>query len=132
MVVSLVNLISKAVLILIAEGDDIILFFFFSGFSIGIFIILGIIFLFVFFYKSLLINIIFAADDFGLGFDTPNFSIYQVDVVKRSNTKEVVFSCEVEATSSKKAQQKWRKEYADIRSMYDNSYALMIKRITSL
>lgn len=75
---------------------------------------------------------IFAADDFGLGFDTPNFSIYQVDVVKRSNTKEVVFSCEVEATSSKKAQQKWRKEYADIRSMYDNSYALMIKRITSL
>jgi hypothetical protein len=75
---------------------------------------------------------IFAADDFGLGSDTPNFGIYQVNVVKRSDTNEVVWSGEVEATSTKKAQQKWRKEYADVRARYDHSFALTIKRISSL
>ena len=75
---------------------------------------------------------IFSADDFGLGNDTPNFGIYQVNVVKRSNTKEVVWTGQVEAASSKKAQQKWRNEYADIRAKYDNSYALLIKRIASI
>jgi len=75
---------------------------------------------------------IFAADDLGFGSDTPNFGIYQVNVVKRSNTKEVVWSGEVEATSAKKAQQKWRIEHADVRAKYDHSYALMIKRVTSL
>ena len=75
---------------------------------------------------------IFAADDFGLGSDTPNFGIYQVKVVKRSNTKEVVWYGEVEATSAKKAQQKWRNEYPDVRSKYDHSYCLIIKRVASL
>jgi hypothetical protein len=51
---------------------------------------------------------IFAADDLGFGGYTPNFGIYQVNVVKRSSPKEVVWFGEVEATSSKKAQQKWR------------------------
>lgn len=75
---------------------------------------------------------IFASDDFGLGNTTPNFGIYQVDVVKRSNIKEVVWTGQVEAISAKKAQQKWRKEYPDIRLRYDDSYALIIKRIASL
>ena len=74
---------------------------------------------------------IFAADDLGLGSNTPNFGVYNVDVVNRSDMK-IVWSGQVEATSSKKAQQKWRKEYADVRSKYDHSYALIIKRIASL
>jgi hypothetical protein len=75
---------------------------------------------------------IFAADDMGLGNDTYNLGIYKVSVVKRSNTKEVVWSGEVEATSAKKAQQEWRKRYAHIRVMYDHSYALVIKYYASL
>lgn len=75
---------------------------------------------------------IFSADDLGLGSDTPNFGVYQINVVKRSNTKEVVWFGEVEASSPKKAQQKWRTEYADVRSKYDHSYALIIKRVASI
>ncbi len=75
---------------------------------------------------------IFSSDDFGLGSNTPNFGIYQVNVVKRSNIKEIVWSGEVEATSNKEAQQKWRNEYPDVRARFDHSYALMIKRIVSL
>jgi hypothetical protein len=62
----------------------------------------------------------------------PKLGIYQVNVVKRSNTKEIVWSGEVEATSGKNAQEKWRKEYADVRSKYNHSYALLIKRVASL
>ena len=50
---------------------------------------------------------IFAADNLELGKDIPNFGIYQVNVVKKSNTKQVVWSGQVEATSAKKAQEKW-------------------------
>lgn len=72
---------------------------------------------------------IFAADDLGLGGVIPDFGIYQVNIVKRVNTKEIVWSGEVEASSAKKAQQKWRKEYPDVRVRFDHSYALMIKRV---
>jgi hypothetical protein len=75
---------------------------------------------------------IFAAGEFGLNSNTPDFGIFQVNVVKRSNTKEVVWSGEVEATSSKKAQYKWRNEYPEVRAKYDHSYALMIKRIKDI
>ncbi len=75
---------------------------------------------------------IFAADDFELSSHTFNLKIYQVNIVKRSNTKEIFWSGEVEATSKKQAQQKWREEYADVRARYDHSYALMIKQITSI
>jgi len=75
---------------------------------------------------------IFSSDGFGLSSDTPNFGVYQVNVVKRTNTKEVFWSGEVEATSAKKAQQKWRNEYPDVRARYDHSYALIIKRVASL
>jgi hypothetical protein len=73
---------------------------------------------------------IFAAEDFGAG-RTSTYGIYQVDVVKRSNTGDVVWSGQVEARSHKGAQQKWRREFADVRSRYDHSYALLIKRIIS-
>ena len=75
---------------------------------------------------------IFAQEDLGLSNGTPNSGIYKVDVVKRNNTKEVVWSGEVEATSAKKAQQKWRNKYPEVRSRYDHSYALLIKRVASL
>ena len=74
---------------------------------------------------------IFAAEDLGLSNGTPNFGIYRVNVVKRSNPNEVLWTGEVEASSGKNAQQKWREKYADVRAKYDHSYALMIQRITA-
>lgn len=77
---------------------------------------------------------IFAADpEEGMGRNTPNFGIYQVSVVKRDDPDGKIFwSGEVEATSAKKAQGKWRIQYAHVRSKFDHSYALIIKRVSSL
>lgn len=51
--------------------------------------------------------------------------IYLVRVVHRE-TKEVVWTGTVEATSCKNAQKQWRKEYSAVRNQYDHSYCLVI------
>lgn len=53
---------------------------------------------------------------------------YSIKVVHRG-TMQVVWEGTVEATSKKGAQAQWRKEYSDVRSRYDHSYGLAIKRI---
>ena len=74
---------------------------------------------------------IFASENLGLGRDSRVTNIYEVNVVKRNNTKFSYWSGQVEATSHKGAQQQWRKEYPEVRAKFDHSYALIIKPIVS-
>jgi hypothetical protein len=53
---------------------------------------------------------------------------FSINLVSRK-TREVFWTGTVEAYSPKNAQAQWRIEYADIKSMFDHSYALIIKRL---
>lgn len=56
-----------------------------------------------------------------------NEKTYTVRVMHR-DTKDVVWTGSVKASSSKGAQRQWRKEYSHIRAQYDYSYCLGISR----
>ena len=53
---------------------------------------------------------------------------FSIKVIHR-HTMEVVWEGTVQATSCKNAQTQWRKEYSHIRSKYDHSFGLSIKRV---
>jgi hypothetical protein len=72
---------------------------------------------------------IFAQEDFSpAGQKRIEKGTFLINLVSRK-TRKVFWTGTVEAHSPKSAQAQWRIDYADVRGMFDHSYALTIKRI---
>lgn len=76
-------------------------------------------------YKGIFVN-----EDLGFK-KVPTLSIYSVYVIHKE-TKVIVWSGEVEATTNLKACLKWRKENPDLRAKYKDDYQLAVKRINTV